>query len=98
EGGLGAVGTAHAGDLVEHAGRRVVLLPRLQVSQRERGRERADREGAAGPEGGGDAAEHGGLVAPAEQPETALAQTDGGVELPGPVQVAHVELLERHWQ
>ena len=47
-----------------------------------------------GRSGGGDPAEHVGLVAPAEQPEAALAQADGGVELAGPVEVAHVELLE----
>ena len=46
-----AVGTTHRGHLVQHAGGRVVVLPRFQVAHGEGGRERAHRERTAGAQG-----------------------------------------------
>ena len=68
------------------------------MAQRERGRERAHREAPPGRSGVGDAGEHRSLVAPAEEAEAALAETDRRVELAAAVEVAHVELLERRGQ
>src|SRR5436190_16837747 len=82
------------GPLVQYTGRGVERFADLEETESKRSRERAEREAACGLEGGGDAAEHVGLVAPSEQAEPALAEADRGIELAVEIEVADVEFHE----
>ena len=81
--------------LVQHAGRGIERLAVLEEPDGERStRTRVSASRPPGRSARGDPAEHVDLVAPAEQPEAALAQADHGVELAVERELAHVEHLE----
>ncbi len=69
-------------------------LALLEEAHREGGGERAQGEATSHAERACDPTEHVGLVVTAQEPEPALAEANGGVELAVERQVAHVELEE----
>src|SRR5215475_3798102 len=79
---------------MEHAGRGIERLSLLEEAHRERDREGSEGEAASRFQSGRHPLEDRGLVAAAEQPEPALAETDDRIELGRERKRTHVELDE----